>query len=137
MGCFIEQQVRDDKHAYLQFASTCDTNWGTLKPPRCLQTALQLSQHLKEEGFTTIRAARAAWPVDVQAVHQGVLSLVQHGWPPTCILMFDEAWDLLCAVSHLMFRGMANMAVIKFSFYADQALLRIANRITCEHLDRT
>jgi hypothetical protein len=68
------------------------------------QAALKASQSVKEEGFTRIGSDAASWPVDVHLLREAILSLVRCGWHPTCILMYDEAWDLLSAASNLMFK---------------------------------
>jgi hypothetical protein len=59
-------------------------------------------ESILRDGYTKIPAACLRWKsVDVRALALGVVQLMQHGWHPSFLLMFDEAW----AVAHELVRG--------------------------------
>eukprot|EP00892_Ulva_mutabilis_P009175 jgi/Ulvmu1/662/UM010_0033.1 len=70
----------------------------------------QVSQRIDQDGFATLRGHQQQWPVQLQHVGQGIEQLREAGWPPSFIMMFDEAWLLMHAVSHVMAKATGNAA---------------------------
>ena len=53
-----------------------------------------------------LRGHREDWPVSLHLVREGIECLRAAGWPPSFIMMYDEAWRIMHAVSEVMAKGM-------------------------------
>lgn len=62
-----------------------------------------------EDGYTKIPARCLRWrSVDVRALALGVTQLMQHGWHPSFLLMFDEAWAVAHELSGIILAATGN-----------------------------
>lgn len=52
-----------------------------------------------------LRGHEEQWPVSLQQVREGIESLRAAGWAPSFIMMFDEAWLIMHAVTEVMASG--------------------------------
>ena len=65
--------------------------------PAAEDVAADARERVLRDGFTKIPAACLRWKsVKSRDLALGVVQLMQHGWNPSFLLMFDEAW----AVAH-------------------------------------
>ena len=55
-----------------------------------------------EEGFAALEPSELRWAVPVERLAQGVYDLERHGWPPTFIALYDEAWAMARDASEVM-----------------------------------
>lgn len=63
-----------------------------------------IRNRLDEDGYTML-SGMSKWPADLRSVEQGINTLVTAGWPASFIMMFDEPWLLMQAMSPLMLQG--------------------------------
>jgi hypothetical protein len=68
-------------------------------PDKALQSA---RARLRDEGFTHCAGSKLRWSADMGALADAVVALMQHGWPPTFLLAFDEVWAMQREVSGLL-----------------------------------
>lgn len=73
--------------------------------PLWSQEVQHISERMQEDGYAMLRGHEEQWPVALQQVREGIESLRAAGWPPSFIMMFDEAWLIMHAVSDLMAKG--------------------------------
>ena len=74
------------------------------EPPLKLKKAIlrQMKQAIDDEGYFQLPAKRLEGPVSSHALAQGVVRLMQHGWEPSFIVVYDEAWWLIEHLSEVM-----------------------------------
>eukprot|EP00933_Yihiella_yeosuensis_P028133 TRINITY_DN21938_c0_g1_i1.p1 TRINITY_DN21938_c0_g1~~TRINITY_DN21938_c0_g1_i1.p1 ORF type:complete len:471 (-),score=110.53 TRINITY_DN21938_c0_g1_i1:183-1595(-) len=67
-----------------------------------------VEQRLVEEGFAYLPTEDVQWSIDVRAMARGILTLEEHGWPPTFIAMYDEAWAMGLDAASIMKQATGN-----------------------------
>jgi len=74
------------------------------EPPLQLKKAIlrQMKQAIDDEGYVQLSAKRLEGPVASHALAQGVVQLMQYGWEPSFIIVYDEAWWLIEHLSEVM-----------------------------------
>ena len=63
-------------------------------PLACPKVCGKVKQRLLEEGFACLEPQQLRWVVPVERLAQGVYDLEKHGWPPSFISLYDEAWAM-------------------------------------------
>ena len=70
------------------------------------QAQAAASEDVINEGFAVLSAEQLPWRPLLPALRAGVVLLLRHGWHPSFIFMFDEAWQLLRSAAGMMQAGM-------------------------------
>lgn len=70
-----------------------------------VQVVAAASRDVCKDGFSVIETDHLTWQPDLKALRDGIVTLMQHGWHPSFILMYDEAWLLLHNLRRLMRDG--------------------------------
>lgn len=73
------------------------------------QEVRHISDRIREDGFAVLRGHEEQWPVRLDRVREGIEQLLVAGWAPSFIMMFDEAWMLMHAISDVMAKGLFNL----------------------------
>jgi len=68
----------------------------------------EVRRRLLDEGFAALHSEELRWSVDVKSLSEGILALERHGWPPTFIAIFDEAWAMAADAQKVMERATGN-----------------------------
>jgi hypothetical protein len=55
-----------------------------------------------EEGFTHVPSSKLAWRASLPDLAAAVVTLMQHGWPPSFLLLYDEAWAMQAQAGALL-----------------------------------
>ncbi|GLC45737.1 hypothetical protein PLESTB_000504000 [Pleodorina starrii] len=78
---------------------------GTLKAKPLIKSkdyTKGLQQQINDEGVFQLCQSETQWPIDIHRLARNMVTLMQHGWPATFLLMFDEVWALIHRASALM-----------------------------------
>jgi len=67
-----------------------------------LETVQDARARIDRDGYTELKAEQLQLGVRVRDLALGIVQLMQYGWPPAFIAMYDEAWQLAQEVSLLM-----------------------------------
>mmetsp|Transcript_73180 Transcript_73180/g.210150 ORF Transcript_73180/g.210150 Transcript_73180/m.210150 type:complete len:482 (-) Transcript_73180:27-1472(-) len=79
-------------------------------------------QRLLDEGFAALPAASLRWSIDVASLADAAQCLERHGWPPTFLAMYDEAWAMALDASAIMQEATGNsMCMDIVGFLVDPA----------------
>ena len=65
-------------------------------------TGHEAKSRMVDEGFATIEPEDLQWSVDRAAVVRGIVTLREHGWPATAIIVYDEAWAMAVDAARVM-----------------------------------
>ena len=71
-------------------------------PHACPAVCGKVRERILEEGFAALQPSELRWAVPVERLAQGVYDLERHGWPPTFIALYDEAWAMARDASEVM-----------------------------------
>mmetsp|Transcript_65049 Transcript_65049/g.172262 ORF Transcript_65049/g.172262 Transcript_65049/m.172262 type:complete len:429 (-) Transcript_65049:16-1302(-) len=70
-------------------------------------------QHVRtrilDEGFAALPPSSLCWSTAVSSLAEGALELERHGWPPTFLAVYDEAWLLARDATEMMHRVSGNV----------------------------
>ncbi|GIL98987.1 hypothetical protein Vretimale_4284 [Volvox reticuliferus] len=72
------------------------------KKKRSKQNDEDFRRQMHDEGVFQVYPSEMQWPVDIHRLALNMVTLMQHGWPATFLLMFDEVWALIERASGLM-----------------------------------
>eukprot|EP00882_Tetradesmus_deserticola_P022370 GHRQ01024272.1.p1 GENE.GHRQ01024272.1~~GHRQ01024272.1.p1 ORF type:complete len:174 (+),score=80.30 GHRQ01024272.1:23-523(+) len=61
-----------------------------------------LKQQVDTAGVAQVSSQELPWFVEPTALAAAVVSLIRYGWPPSLLVMYDEAWALIQQGSGLM-----------------------------------
>jgi len=62
----------------------------------------QLKSDMMHEGFLTLGREALEWAVSPHAIAVGVVKLMQYGWAPPFIMIFDEPWVMAAQLSKVI-----------------------------------
>lgn len=65
-------------------------------------------QRLVNEGFAVLEPSAMKWSVDVGVLADAVEKLVKHGWAPTFLALYDEAWAMGVNAQDIMSKATGN-----------------------------
>ena len=89
----------------LQSSTPCD-DWSCedrlQKTPASADACREVRTRILEEGFASLQPSQVQWSVPVSQLAEGILELERHGWPPTFIAMYDEAWVMAKDAQEIM-----------------------------------
>merc|ERR1719482_460899 len=63
------------------------------------------------DGIFTLQPDDLPWAVDLSAIAAGMETLFEAGWPPTCILAYDEPWIMGAQLAPLLRQVLGNTDV--------------------------
>ncbi|WIA09472.1 hypothetical protein OEZ85_008873 [Tetradesmus obliquus] len=81
-----------------------DADWLGRQPALQLpqQRLVDLKQQVDAAGVAQVSSSELPWSVHPSALAAAVVSLIRHGWPPSLLLAYDEAWAVVQQASVLM-----------------------------------
>lgn len=75
-------------------------------------------ERMRYDGYFDIMAGPALeWAVDIATIAASIQTLQDHGWAPSWILMYDEAWILSHQVKDLVYQCTGNSLITDFAFF--------------------
>lgn len=78
---------------------------------------------MDRDGYVAMPAGeKLPWLVDLEALSSGVKALIDAGWPPMMLTVYDECWAMSHQLKELLFLTSGNRQIGDWSiFYVDPA----------------
>uniref|UniRef100_A0A6B2L1Y3 Phytanoyl-CoA dioxygenase n=1 Tax=Arcella intermedia TaxID=1963864 RepID=A0A6B2L1Y3_9EUKA len=68
----------------------------------------QLKYRMDTDGYFTIPGKHIKWVVQLQKLASSIIHLMQYGWPPSFINIYDEAWAVADQISSVLYAVTGN-----------------------------
>jgi hypothetical protein len=83
-----------------------------------LWTLLIRRERMSRDGYFSLPPSATAWAAtDLEALARAVARLEELGWPPSFLLMYDEAWALVHHLKEVIFLTSGNTLLHDFSVF--------------------
>ena len=66
------------------------------------------TDRIKKEGYFDLHSSECKTNMSMDILANNVVKLMQYGWPPSFLVMFDEIWALVYKMSEMMFETTGN-----------------------------